>query len=61
MTDIRTKYEGYINSFIDARETLTEDEWAEAIRSEAKDLGEEINSSDIKGIIEVLEDEGLVK
>lgn len=61
MTDIRIKFEGYINSLIDARETFTEDEWMEIIRKDADDTGEDISDAEIKGIIEVLEDEGLTK
>lgn len=60
MTDIRIRFEGYINSLIDAREAFTEDKWTEIIRKDADDMGEDISDADIKGIIEVLEDEGLL-
>lgn len=60
--DIRTKYEGLINSYIDADgAVLTEEEWYAAIRKEAEDLGQEISDEDISGIVKVLAEENLVK
>lgn len=59
--DIRIKYEGLINSYIDADgPLLTEEEWHAAIRKEADDLKQDISDEDIRGIIRVLGEEGLV-
>lgn len=64
--DIRTEYEGYIDSLMINAEPMTEEEWMEQIRTDSEDIQSQRpdakvpTEEEIRGIVKVLAEEGLV-